>query len=71
MVITDWTVETNGTLGKGGEYTPVAYPRSDAERQGEGDVNPGAQTSESGEGDLTADKPMSEDMSDHSNDTAS
>lgn len=30
--ITDWEVETGGTLGVGAEQSPVVFPRSEADR---------------------------------------
>jgi len=32
MAIGEWSVETGGTLGQGGEFTPVQYPRSGDDR---------------------------------------
>lgn len=37
-----WELETGGTLGTGGEYTPVQYPRSDANRGQVSNSNKGA-----------------------------
>lgn len=37
-----WEIETGGTLGEGGEHTPVNYPRPDALRSAAGDVDPAA-----------------------------
>ena len=45
-----WSIETGGTLGDGGTYNPVIYPRSDADRGFTGDgADPAAHESESGE----------------------
>lgn len=47
-----WQLEEGGTLGDGADYTPVQYPRSDADRSGgvDGEVaDPAAHESESGE----------------------
>ena len=30
----DYEIETGGTLGEGGEHTPMNYPRPDDEREG-------------------------------------
>ena len=40
--ITDWEIETGGTLGVGAEYTPVEYPRSDVNRGQVSNSNKGA-----------------------------
>ena len=40
--ITDWEVETGGTLGVAAEYTPVEYPRSDENRGQTSRSNKGA-----------------------------
>ena len=47
-----WQLEEGGTLGTGADYTPVQYPRSDADRSGgvDGEVaDPAAHEAESGE----------------------
>lgn len=36
-----WELETNGTLGQGGEYIPVQYPRSNENRGQSDDMNKG------------------------------
>lgn len=37
-----WEIENGGTLGTGGEYTPVEYPRSNENRGQSDDNNKGA-----------------------------
>lgn len=41
MAIGHWELETGGTLGQGGEYQPVGYPRSDEVRGQSDDNNKG------------------------------
>lgn len=47
-----WTLEEGGTLGQGADFTPVQYPRADANRSGgvDGEVaDPAAHESEAAE----------------------